>query len=284
MAAAAQNALPGEALYPIKRGLEKAQAGLATNQTDRGQDLLAQADSRLVEVQGLVDSSANLTQVPATIDDFTQQATEASALLLDSYEAEQDPAIIEGLRTFTSDSLDELREIAKTAPAEHQDELAAAADVLLQIDERAQSLCPTCASDLTALKMPPLFLTANEARDAMEALGHVKIDNSHPVITDEGAPTTAASGPKSSTDGNGGTTEPPAQPVAPEDTDGTDGTDGAGDTGGTDGDQGLPGTVDASGPDVKVPDKVKEGVDDVGDKLKDALPKGLDPLVGTVIP
>src|ERR1700753_1405264 len=47
MAAAAQNSLPGEALYPIKRGIESAQVGLATSPTRRGNDLLGQARDRL---------------------------------------------------------------------------------------------------------------------------------------------------------------------------------------------------------------------------------------------
>ena len=44
MAAAAQHALPGEALYPIKRGIEKAEAGLATTSVGRGRDLLTQVE------------------------------------------------------------------------------------------------------------------------------------------------------------------------------------------------------------------------------------------------
>ena len=41
MAAAAQSALPGEALYPVKRGIEKAEAGLSLGSAGRGRDLLA---------------------------------------------------------------------------------------------------------------------------------------------------------------------------------------------------------------------------------------------------
>ena len=59
MAAAAQGALPGEALYPIKRGIEQAQAGLSMTSAGRGRDLLDQADDRLGEVQGLLASTTS---------------------------------------------------------------------------------------------------------------------------------------------------------------------------------------------------------------------------------
>ena len=49
MAAAAQNALPGEALYPVKRGIESAQLQLVSG-PDRGRAQLANAADRSVRV------------------------------------------------------------------------------------------------------------------------------------------------------------------------------------------------------------------------------------------
>ena len=65
MATAAQNAMPGEALYPIKRGIEKAEAGLSLGSAARGRDLLHQATGRLGEAEGLVgrDPSTATLQV-----------------------------------------------------------------------------------------------------------------------------------------------------------------------------------------------------------------------------
>jgi hypothetical protein len=288
MAAAAQNALPGEALYPIKRGLEKAQTELATNDAERGKDLLAQADSRLVEVRGLFDSSGNLSQVPGTIDAFTQQATEATEVLLDEFDETRDPQLIEGLRAFAADNLDELQQLAKTAPAEHQDDLATAADVLMRIDARAEALCPACASDLETLTMPPLFLAANEARDALDAVRRAEVDNSHPVVTGEvvakpadkqrQTPTDAAPEPEDGTDdgdGNDGTggSEDPALPEIPTGGTDTDGPSGDGDLGKVLGEAtGGLGTKDGGEP--------AKG----GKQLKKALPEELDPIVDTLLP
>jgi hypothetical protein len=279
MAAAAQNALPGEALYPIKRGIENAQVDLATDKGARGEDLLDQADSRLVEVQGLFDGSSDLSQVPGTIDDFTQQAIEASTLLLDEFDETRDPEIIDALHTFATDNLAELQDLAKTAPPEHQDELALAAQTLLEIDQRAQAACPTCADTLDSLKMPTLFLTAVEAQQAMDAVHRVKLNNDHPVITDEGKPQQDKDG-KSATDEG----------------DAPDGTTGGTDTPDQPEGSGLPGLppgeVDTNGPDGNggkgLPDTVGEGAGDVvgdtGDKIKESLPDELDGAVGTLLP
>ena len=86
MAAAAQSALPGEALYPIKRGIEQAEAGLSVSTAGRGQDLLHQADGRLAEVEGLLAGSPTAApQVPGTLEDFINQAQQGADLLLASY-------------------------------------------------------------------------------------------------------------------------------------------------------------------------------------------------------
>jgi hypothetical protein len=278
MAAAAQNALPGEALYPIKRGLENAQAGLATDQAARGQDLLDQADSRLVEVQGLFDSSDDLSRVPATIDDFTAQAVEATGLLLDEFEETRDPSIIDELHTFAVDNLAELQELAKSAPAEHQDDLAVAADALMRIDQQARAACPSCASELDTLKMPTLFLTAVEAQEAMDAVHRVRLNNDHPVMTDEGKSTSGTE------DGDGGTASTDEGDV-PDETPDTDQPDDSDVTG-------LPGDVDVNGPSggdgQDLGEKIDEGtggaLGDAGGKVKDALPEDLDPVLDTLVP
>jgi hypothetical protein len=292
MAAAAQSALPGEALYPIKRGLEKAQAGLATDQSARGQDLLAQADSRLVEVQGLIDGSDDLSQVSTTIDDFTAQAVEASELLLDEFEQSGDQAIIDELHAFAVDNLAELQELSKSAPAEHQDELAMAADVLMRIDQQARVACPSCSSALDALKMPTLFLTAVEAHEALDAVNRVALNNDHPVITgdtkrkpDDGK-SKDGDGGKAPTDEGDVTDEPGDTTDQPGDTDTDTDTDNPG----------LPGGVDANGPSgggggkdlgTSIDEGTGGALGDAADgagKVKDALPDELDPLVDTLVP
>ena len=67
MATAAQSALPGDTLYPVKRGIELADAGLSLSPGGKGRDLLDQANDRLTEVEGLLasDSFQSEPRVPA---------------------------------------------------------------------------------------------------------------------------------------------------------------------------------------------------------------------------
>ena len=64
MAVASQSALPGDGLYPVKRGLESAHAELTFDRGDRGRVLLANARTRLDEAQTLSRTSAD----PARVD------------------------------------------------------------------------------------------------------------------------------------------------------------------------------------------------------------------------
>lgn len=187
MAAAAQSALPGEALYPIKRGIERAEAGLSVSTAGRGEDLLRQADGRLTEVEGLIAGTPTAApQVPSTIDDFIGQAQEGAELMLASFEETSDPATVVAVREFAASSIAMLQEIARTAPPEAQDELAAAAMALKDIDARAAELCPSCGDDLPDLQVPGVFLAAAEVDRAFALVAEQRmLDNSHPVVADK---------------------------------------------------------------------------------------------------
>lgn len=185
VAAAAQSALPGEALYPLKRGIEHAEAGLSVSTAGRGEDLLRQADGRLAEVEGLLAGSPTAApQVPATIEDFTGQAQEGAELMLASFEETGDPAAVVAVREFAASSITMLQEIARTAPPEAQDELAAAAMTLKDIDARAAALCPSCGDDLPDLQVPGIFLAAAEVDRVLALVAEQRLDNSHPVVAD----------------------------------------------------------------------------------------------------
>ncbi|MGZ5416431.1 MAG: DUF5667 domain-containing protein [Nocardioides sp.] len=184
MAAAAQQSLPGEALYPIKRGIERAEAGLSVSTAGKGQDLLEQANDRLTEVENLLagDSMTAAPQVPQTLTDFTEQAQEGSGLLMASFEETRDPATIISVREFTANAITLLQDLARTAPAEAQDELAAAAMALGEIDREANALCGGCATDIPELEVPDIFLAAAEVDRAFAVIDGRFLDNSHPFI------------------------------------------------------------------------------------------------------
>jgi hypothetical protein len=186
MATAAQDSLPGEALYPVKRGIEKAEIGLSMSSAGRGRDLLHQANDRLAEAQGLVEqgSATGTPQVPGTLDAFTTSARDGSDLLLASYADSRDPATVTAVREFTASALARVAALGDGAPAEAQPGLRHAALALRDIDARAARLCATC-SDLPRLSVPPMFLASAEVDRAMQRYQAAKPDNSHPVVADK---------------------------------------------------------------------------------------------------
>lgn len=211
MAAAAEHALPGEALYPVKRAIEHAQTGLSTTAEGKGRDLLGQAGDRLAEASGLLaaDTPGALPQLPPTLQDFTSEAQQGSGLMMSSFQENRDPSTIVTVRRFAADSLASLREMARTAPADSQDELASAAVALSNIDQQARDLCADCAPELPDLAVPPTFRASAEVDRALRGASGVRLDNSHPVTVDGQTLQEALQGAKDSGPASGSTVTDP---------------------------------------------------------------------------
>jgi hypothetical protein len=184
MAAAAQSALPGEALYPIKRGIEKAEAELTLSTAGKGKNLLSQAADRLVEVEGLLTSDAvdSEPRVPETLAAFSSSAREGSTLLFEAFRETGDPDTIVSVRTFTAEGIESLESLAPTVPAEAQGELTAAAILLHEIDNEAAGLCGTCAAELPLVEVPGILLARAEVDRALALAAGRDLDNNHPVV------------------------------------------------------------------------------------------------------
>ncbi|HZJ04150.1 MAG TPA: DUF5667 domain-containing protein [Nocardioidaceae bacterium] len=189
IAAASQDSLPGDALYPIKRGIERAEAGLSLDDAGKGEDLLTHAQARLTEVDGLLaDSSVpSEPQVPETLVEFSAQADEGAELLFGSFEQSNDPESVRTVRLFTTNAITELAQLADEVPADAQQELGAAALALRNIDDQATSLCDSCLSDLPAVDVPDFLLAQAEVNRALASINASTLDNSHPVVVPKGA-------------------------------------------------------------------------------------------------
>jgi len=146
MAVAAQTALPGESLYPVKRALEDVETRIAGSDAAKGEAMLAHAQGRLDEIDELADrrNPASVGAIGSTLDTFSDQASQASAVLLTAYDESGDEAVIIDLRTFTEDSIDRLASLQSALPASSREELVAAAERLGDIDRQASEVCPSC--------------------------------------------------------------------------------------------------------------------------------------------
>ncbi|MDP2932767.1 MAG: DUF5667 domain-containing protein, partial [bacterium] len=81
-AVAAQNSLPGETLYPIKRTVEKIQLTLTINEVKKTEVRIQHAENRLTEAQAIVeqnnpsDNAKTITQTIVELKDATTQVAD----------------------------------------------------------------------------------------------------------------------------------------------------------------------------------------------------------------
>lgn len=144
MAAAASGSLPGDGLYPIKRGVEQAVTAAHRGDAGKGKSLLDQAANRLEEVRSLqAQRSPDSALVAATLTSFRHSAVTGSDKLFQSYQAGGDVEDISSVRTFTSAQMTEIAALAGTS-ATTDALLVDAADTLADIDQQARALCGTC--------------------------------------------------------------------------------------------------------------------------------------------
>ncbi len=168
MAAAAAGALPGDSLYPIKRGGEKLNAALRLNEASKGRLLLTQAETRLSEVSKLVASGADAALVARTVDAFNTAADSGSDKLFVSFQREGDPADITAVRDFAAQQMAEISRLSGDSDPATGSALVEAADTLADIDQEARVLCRTCGP--AAAVFPPSSLSAGAAAAGFESL------------------------------------------------------------------------------------------------------------------
>jgi hypothetical protein len=170
MAVAAQSALPGDPLYPLKRAIENAQTGVQVNEDAKGKTLLENASGRLEEVDRLSRESDDAETIAETLQAFTDQASEASDLLLSDYADRGQKDSVERLRDFTTESMAELTALEGLVPEDARASLIQAAQTLNQIDQQALISCPSCGPE-TIAQIPPFTNVASE--DLAELLAGV---------------------------------------------------------------------------------------------------------------
>ncbi|MFD6281015.1 DUF5667 domain-containing protein [Streptomyces sp. NPDC060209] len=108
VAAASSDALPGDSLYPLKRGMEDISRGMADNDADRGEAYLDQASTRLSEARRLMERGRSgemdhesIGEVRRALDGMTHDATEGHRLLHTAYERDGSIGPIQTLDSFS---------------------------------------------------------------------------------------------------------------------------------------------------------------------------------------
>ncbi|MFG2538648.1 DUF5667 domain-containing protein [Streptomyces sp. NPDC048511] len=108
VAAASSDALPGDSLYPLKRGMEDISLGMANGDADRGEAYLDQASTRLSEARRLMERGRSgeldhesIGEVRRALDGMTHDATEGHRLLRSAYQRDGAIGPIQTLDTFS---------------------------------------------------------------------------------------------------------------------------------------------------------------------------------------
>jgi hypothetical protein len=169
VAVAAQNALPGESLYSVKRGIEAAELRFAGDDAARGRTLLANAETRLVELEALAqrDDRSAERMFPDTLDAFTDQSSEGVRSLLTAYAQSGSEEDVARAREFTADSIDRLSALESQVPASARDELVSAGRTLTDLDLEADIACPSCGG---GIETTPDFLLSSAPMDLLSGL------------------------------------------------------------------------------------------------------------------
>ncbi|WP_329383526.1 DUF5667 domain-containing protein [Streptomyces sp. NBC_01716] len=109
VAAASSDALPGDSLYGLKRGMEDFKLGLADEDADRGGLYLDHASTRLSEARRLLERGRSgaldhesLGEIRRTLNGMSHDATEGHRLLNQAYEKDGKIKSIATLSSFSA--------------------------------------------------------------------------------------------------------------------------------------------------------------------------------------
>ncbi|MFJ8888887.1 DUF5667 domain-containing protein [Streptomyces sp. NPDC102402] len=108
VAAASSDALPGDSLYPLKRGMEDISLRMADGEADRGEAYLDQASTRLSEARRLMERGRAgemdheaIGEVRRALDSVRHDATEGHRLLHTAYQRDGSIGPIQTLDSFS---------------------------------------------------------------------------------------------------------------------------------------------------------------------------------------
>ncbi|MFF7731120.1 DUF5667 domain-containing protein [Streptomyces sp. NPDC008001] len=153
VAAASSNALPGDSLYPLKRGMEDLRLGMADDDSDRGGLLLDRASTRLQEARRLMERGKLgghldhevLGEIRRTLSGMRQDASEGHRLLHTAYKRDRSLGPIQRLSSFAASHRESWSQLRDKLPVQLADVGAEVTSVLSAIDEEVkplQSLLP----------------------------------------------------------------------------------------------------------------------------------------------
>lgn len=142
VAAASTDALPGDTLYGLKRGMEDIRLTMADDSSDRGEVYLDLASTRLHEARRLMERSKrgdmdaeSLGEVRRALSGMEQEASEGHRLLSEAYQRDGSLQPMEALSAFSAAHRKGWDELRDRLPAQLSDVSDKVSSVFDAIDE-----------------------------------------------------------------------------------------------------------------------------------------------------
>ncbi|MCX4787509.1 MULTISPECIES: DUF5667 domain-containing protein [unclassified Streptomyces] len=147
VAAASSDALPGDSLYGLKRGMEDIHLTMASGDADRGEVYLDQASTRLSEARRLMERARSgdldheqLGEVRRTLNGMTHDATEGHRLLHAAYQRDGAIGPIQTLESFSRSHRNSWSSLRDRLPVQLTDVGDQVNSVFAAIDEEVEPL------------------------------------------------------------------------------------------------------------------------------------------------
>ncbi|MEU4212780.1 DUF5667 domain-containing protein [Streptomyces sp. NPDC026206] len=147
VAAASTNALPGDTLYGLKRGMEDLKLGMADGDSTRGGLFLDRATTRMQETRRLMERGRSgeldhesLTEIRKTLSGMRHDAAEGHRLLHGVYQRDGSLGAIERLSTFSSSQREGWSRLRDRLPDQLTDVADDVTSVFAAIDHEVEPL------------------------------------------------------------------------------------------------------------------------------------------------
>ncbi|GGX87418.1 DUF5667 domain-containing protein [Streptomyces fructofermentans] len=148
VAAASSDALPGDSLYGLKRGMEDLKLGMADGDSDRGRLYLDQASTRLSEARRLMERGRSgpldhesLGEVRRALSGMQHDASEGHRLLHEAYERDPESlGPIQALSAFSHSHRDAWGALRDRLPVQLGDVSRGVSSVFDAIDQEVDPL------------------------------------------------------------------------------------------------------------------------------------------------
>ncbi|MEV4433731.1 DUF5667 domain-containing protein [Streptomyces sp. NPDC049555] len=147
VAAASTNALPGDTLYGLKRGMEDLKLGMADGDAARGGLFLDQASTRMQEARRLMERGRagaldheSLTEIRRTLAGMQHDVAEGHRLLHGVYQRDGSLGAIQRLSSFASSHRESWSQLREKLPVQLTDVSNGVTSVFAAIDEEVEPL------------------------------------------------------------------------------------------------------------------------------------------------